>query len=134
MLNRTMEGLRKLHHVTELATLCQANLMLPVEKIRSAVRSALQSYVAEEVNFHKLFSFDVSLTDVKWIIESSSPSVWRVNKLGANAFGEDSGSACWTRDFPFSGLVQQPAVNCDMSNLSVTSQDEITDAYYVTTA
>ncbi|XP_078485480.1 protein zwilch homolog [Ciona intestinalis] len=134
-LQNKLIGLKKLHHITELASHCSSNLMLPMEKINKVVRSALSSYTTEDFDSSKLFSFNVSLGDVKGLLECSTPSLWRVCCTGTNINGKNTSSACWSREFPFIGLIKHDDVIDDVIVDDVTddSQDDNNRTYYITT-
>nr|CAB3268070.1 protein zwilch homolog [Phallusia mammillata] len=126
------EGLRKLHHIVELAIYCRQYLKLSSGKVLKVVRSASQGYLCEKFDASKTFTFSVSYSEVRDFLETVEPSVWKVkSKMPINKPGMNVCSLCWSRDFPFDKLLSDVTLH-DVSLSDDTLDTEHRSFYYVT--
>lgn len=103
-----MTSLVKLHHVLELMATGLVVTKLKTDKIVNLVRSAIEWYRTNDVDFSKVFSIEVDYKDVEKSLLLATRDLWRASFHHQNQQGLNSTPAMlvWSRDFPL-GIIRQ---------------------------
>ncbi|CAK8688522.1 unnamed protein product [Clavelina lepadiformis] len=131
-MRRKFLGIQKLHHVVELTANCRVFLQLPLNKISKLIRSTLQTYLDEDVDFSKVFSLAVSYSEITAYLSNLQPVTWRVTASGSNEYGKNTCSAFWSRDFPLSDLISPPLLDSSMTETDPEEVEEKLEYYFST--